>query len=125
MSTIPPRCSGLRRGSATVSDEKADDMQRQQHAAHVAGRKVAIVTDSAADIPEDELDRLGIHMVPVRVHFGERSYLDKVGITSAEFFDEIRRNPLRAENFATAARRFPPPVRIPRLAFRVASSRST
>jgi DegV family protein with EDD domain len=75
----------------TVSAEKADDMQRQQHAAHVAGRKVAVVTDSAADIPEEELDRLGIHVVPVRVHFGERSYLDKVGITPEEFYGEIAR----------------------------------
>jgi len=78
----------------TVSGEKADDMQRQQHAAHAAGRRVAVVTDSAADIPEEELDRLDISMVPVRVHFGDRSYLDKVGITPAEFFAEIERNPL-------------------------------
>jgi DegV family protein with EDD domain len=78
----------------TVSGEKADDMQRQQHSAHAAGRKVAIVTDSAADIPDDELDRLDIHVVPIRVHFGDRSYLDKVGITAEEFFAEIARNPL-------------------------------
>jgi DegV family protein with EDD domain len=77
----------------TVSGEKADDMQRQQHSAHAAGRKVAVVTDSAADIPFDEMDRLDIHMVPVRVHFGDRSYLDKVGITAEEFFAEIERNP--------------------------------
>ena len=74
-----------------VSGEKADDMQRQQHSAHVANHRVAIVTDSAADIPEDELDRLGIHMVPVRVHFGDRSFLDKVGITAQEFYAEIKR----------------------------------
>ena len=78
----------------TVSGEKADDMQRQQHSAHATGRKVAVVTDSAADIPFDELDRLDIHMVPVRVHFGDRSYLDKVGITAQEFYAEIERNPL-------------------------------
>jgi hypothetical protein len=77
----------------TVSGEKADDMQRQQHSAHAAGRKVAVVTDSAADIPDDELDRLDISMVPIRVQFGERSYLDKVGITPEEFFAEIARNP--------------------------------
>jgi uncharacterized protein len=77
----------------TVSGEKADDMQRQQHAAHLAGRRVAIVTDSAADIPEDDMERLDIHMVPVRVHFGEHSYLDKVGISPAEFFAELERNP--------------------------------
>ena len=74
-----------------VSGEKADDMQRQQHSAHSQDRRVAIATDSAADIPDEELDRLDIHMVPARVHFGERSYLDKVGITSTEFYDEIAR----------------------------------
>jgi DegV family protein with EDD domain len=74
-----------------VVGEKADDMQRQQHSAHAAGRRVAVVVDSAADLPEDEMDRLGIHMVPVRVHFGARSYLDKVGITPAEFYAEIVR----------------------------------
>jgi len=68
-------------------------MQRQQHAAHVVGRKVAVIVDSGADIPEDEMDRLDIHMVPVRVHFGDRSYLDKVGITPEEFFAELERNP--------------------------------
>lgn len=77
----------------TVSAEKADDMQRQQHSAHVTGRRVAIITDSAADIPEDELDRLGIHMVPVRVIFGDQSYLDKVGMSSEEFFAELAHNP--------------------------------
>jgi DegV family protein with EDD domain len=66
-------------------------MQRQQHTAHSQDRRVAIATDSAADIPDEELDRLDIHMVPVRVHFGDRSYLDKVGITSTEFYDEIAR----------------------------------
>jgi hypothetical protein len=78
----------------TVSGEKADDMQRQQHSAHAAGRKVAVVTDSAADLPDDELDRLDISMIPLRVQFGDRSYLDKVGMTASEFFAEIARNPV-------------------------------
>lgn len=81
----------------TVSGEKADDMQRQQHSAHAAGRKVAVVADSAADIPDDELDRLDIHVVPIRVHFGDRSYLDKVGLTAEEFFAEIARNPVHPQ----------------------------
>jgi DegV family protein with EDD domain len=74
-----------------VSGEKADDMQRQQHSAHATNRRVAIVVDSAADIPEDTMDRLGIHMVPVRVHFGEQSFLDKVGLGSEEFFARLAR----------------------------------
>ena len=76
-----------------VGGEKADDMLRQQHSAHASQRRVVVVTDSAADIPEEDLDRLDIHMVPIRVHFGDRSYLDKVSITSEEFFAEIARNP--------------------------------
>ncbi len=78
----------------TVSGEKADDMQRQQHSAHATGRRVAVLTDSAADIPFDELDRLDIHVVPLRVHFGDHSYLDKVGMTAEEFYAELARNPL-------------------------------
>lgn len=76
----------------SVTGQKADDMQRQQHAVHVRGRKVAIVTDSVADIPEDMLDELGIHTVPLRIHFGEQSYLDKTGMSSEEFLAELTRN---------------------------------
>jgi DegV family protein with EDD domain len=76
----------------SVTGQKADDMQRQQYAVHVRGRKVAIVTDSVADIPEDMLDELGIHTVPLRIHFGEQSYLDKSGMSSEEFLAELTRN---------------------------------
>jgi DegV family protein with EDD domain len=77
-----------------VHGEKADDMRRQQEAAHhLRRRRVAIVTDSAADIPEDELERLDIHFVPARVHFGEHSYLDKVGLTPEQFFELLATSP--------------------------------
>ena len=78
----------------TVSGEKADDMQRQQGAAHHGARRsVAIVVDSAADLPDDALERLDIHLVPVRIHFGPHSYLDKVSLTPEQFFHELATNP--------------------------------
>ncbi|HEY5810650.1 MAG TPA: DegV family protein [Povalibacter sp.] len=77
-----------------VSGQKADDMQRQQHAAHTSNRRAVIVTDSVADIPEEALERLDIHVVPLRVHFGEQSYLDKVGLSPEAFLEELVRNPL-------------------------------
>ncbi len=76
-----------------LSGQKADDMQRQQHSTHHVAAKFAVITDSAADIPEDDLERLDIHMVPLRLQFGDRGYLDKVGITPDEFFAELRNNP--------------------------------
>ena len=77
-----------------VSGEKADDMWRQ---ARVAGKRLgrpAIVTDSGADIPEELREALDIHMVPVRVHFGEHASLDTVSLTPADFDRELATNPL-------------------------------
>jgi len=70
-----------------VSAQKADDMLRQQSAAHHDRRRhIAVVTDSAADVPAEAMDLLDIYMVPVRVHFGPHSYLDKVTMTHDEFY---------------------------------------
>jgi uncharacterized protein len=85
----------LARSYGAVSAQKADDMRKQQGAAHHHTRRgVAVVVDSAADIPEEELERLEIHVVPMRVHFAERSYLDKVSMTQAEFYRELETNPV-------------------------------
>ena len=77
-----------------VSAEKADDMRKQQRSAHAPSHEVAVITDSAADMPDAELERLNIHMVPVRLHFGDRSYLDKISMTPDEFYAELKSNPV-------------------------------
>jgi DegV family protein with EDD domain len=76
-----------------VSAEKADDMHRQQHATHGDRARFAVIVDSAADITDEDMERLDIHMVPCRVQFGEHGYLDKVGITIDEFYSELKTNP--------------------------------
>jgi DegV family protein with EDD domain len=78
----------------TVSGQKADDMRMQQSAAHHRKtQRTAVVTDSGADIPEEFIERLGIHVVPVRIHFANHSYLDKVSMTPSEFYRELVSNP--------------------------------
>ena len=77
-----------------ISGEKADDMLAQQHATHhLKTQRIAVVTDSAADIPDEILENLDLQIVPLRVHFGARSYLDKVSLTPAEFYRELAVNP--------------------------------
>ncbi len=79
-----------------VSGQKADDMQQQTHLAHGLGenaQQVVIVTDSAADIPEELMEELNIYMVPVRIQFGNHSYLDKVSLNAEEFYAELVNNP--------------------------------
>jgi len=77
-----------------VSGQKADDMRMQQSAAHHRKtQRIAVVTDSGADVPEEFIERLGIHVVPVRIHFANHSYLDKVSMTPTEFYRELVSNP--------------------------------
>jgi DegV family protein with EDD domain len=76
-----------------VSAEKADDLHRQQHSTHDEGRRFAVIADSAADIADSDMERLDIHMVPCRIQFGDRGFLDKLSITSEEFYAELASNP--------------------------------
>lgn len=76
-----------------ISGQKADDMLRQREDAHLQTARPAVITDSGADIPPEMMERLNIHMVPVRVHFGNKDYLDKVSLTPQEFYAELQRNP--------------------------------
>lgn len=68
---------------------KADDMLAQTRVA-AAAEGVAIVTDSSADIPDGLAEALGIHVVPLRINFAERDYLDKVGLSTRDFYAKLR-----------------------------------
>ncbi|UVI27825.1 DegV family protein [Paenibacillus spongiae] len=50
---------------------------------------IRIVTDSTADIPQDVRERLNIEIVPLKVLFGEETFLDSVTINSGQFFDKL------------------------------------
>ncbi|GGG12826.1 DegV family protein [Paenibacillus abyssi] len=51
--------------------------------------KIRIVTDSTSDIPSDVRERLGIEMVPLKVHFGVDVFMDGVTIESDEFYTKL------------------------------------
>ncbi|GAB2497825.1 DegV family protein [Arenimonas alkanexedens] len=72
-----------------VEGAKADDMHAQARTAAGAAA-VAVITDSAADLPEADMQRLNIHMVPARVSFGDQDFLDKVGLSTVEFYRKLR-----------------------------------
>jgi len=90
--------------------------------------RVAILTDSAADLPDAIAARYAVTVVPVRVNLDQRDYLDKIGLATGEFYlrmalsSELRtsqppagdfrrgcmsstRSTLRRAGFAGAARR--------------------
>jgi len=68
-----------------LHQQKADDMRRQHGLMNQAGQ-VAIVTDSGADIPLEEQERLAIHMVSARLNFGATEYIDYVSMMPADLY---------------------------------------
>lgn len=72
-----------------VESTKADDMRAQARTA-AGGSSVAIITDSSADLPDGIAEQLNIHVVPLRLNFGDQDYLDKIGLTPTEFYRKLR-----------------------------------
>lgn len=52
-------------------------------------KKIALVTDSTADLPEDLIKENDIHVLPLKVRFGSQEYLDGEEITSEEFYRRL------------------------------------
>ena len=48
--------------------------------------KVAVVTDSASNLPHDLAESSNIHLVPMILKFGERALLDGVDMPPGEFY---------------------------------------
>jgi len=69
---------------------KIDDMQKQYEAAHKRKNRIALVTDSACDLPQEIIDEFQIHVVPFHVHFGNSLFLDKLSITPEQLYTMLR-----------------------------------
>lgn len=52
---------------------------------------IRIVIDSTADVTEDIIKKYNLKMVPLSVNFNDGSYLDKVELSSGEFFEKLSR----------------------------------
>ncbi len=70
-----------------IQEQKVDDMRRQFEAANHRKYKVALVTDSIADLPVDIIDQYQIHQYPITLHMNHSEYLDKVTIQSSRFYE--------------------------------------
>jgi uncharacterized protein len=81
----PQRLFDACAGFATVEGMKADDMLLQSRSSEREHR-VAVITDSAADLPDAIGERFAVHVVPVRVNLDNRDYLDKVGLSTHDFY---------------------------------------
>lgn len=80
-----------------LTGRKADDMRQQAHAVSAVNKRFAVITDTAADLPDFAMEEYDIHTVPLRIHFGNQRYLDKIDFTPTQFFQEMHTNPEPAQ----------------------------
>lgn len=53
-------------------------------------KKIAVVTDSTAYLPKELLDRFQIHVVPLVLIWGEKTFEDGIDILPSEFYSRLK-----------------------------------
>jgi DegV family protein with EDD domain len=54
------------------------------------GKRIAIVTDSTADLPPELVERYQIHVIPQNIIWGGQTYRDRVDMDSPAFYERLR-----------------------------------
>lgn len=65
---------------------KVDDMRKQYEASYNRRSPIALVTDSACDLPQGFIDEHQIQVIPFNLSFGSSQFLDKLTITPTQFY---------------------------------------
>ncbi len=69
---------------------KVDDMRAQYEASHNRRSPIALVTDSACDLPQGFIDEHQIQVIPFNLSFGHSQFLDKLTITPPQFYTLLK-----------------------------------
>ena len=94
-SNYPDQIADLIQRSGNISYQKVEDMERQKEMIYHRKANIAIVADSACDLPPALMDQYQIHLLPLNVTIGNRNYLDKRTITPDNLYEQQKLNNLR------------------------------
>lgn len=53
--------------------------------------KIALITDSTSDLRKDQIEKHNINVLPLRIIYSGREYLDRVDITPDEVYDNLHK----------------------------------
>lgn len=84
---------------STIIDQKVDDMLIQYNIKFNRIADIALVTDSIADLPKKYIDNNQIHVIPINLIIDDTKYLDKITITSENFYNLVD----EADEYPTSA----------------------
>ncbi len=87
-----------------ITEQKVDDMVRQQDALFKRKSDIALVTDSIADLPPDFLDEMQVFRIPLQVMVEGAPFLDQVTLTTPFLFQLLN----QVEEYPTSSQ---PPIK--------------
>lgn len=67
---------------------------------------IRVVTDSSADLPAQVVERYGIETVPLSIRLGDQVFLDRVELSTTDFWEAMRSGGPLAETSAPSAGQF-------------------
>jgi DegV family protein with EDD domain len=79
-------CTDLLKKYGQIIHQKIDDIKIQWAINEKRKHKIAIVTDSSADLPQHIRDNAQIHTIPNQVRVGEHSLLDRLTVNLTSLF---------------------------------------
>jgi DegV family protein with EDD domain len=86
---------------ARIEQQKADDMLRQYQMTQHKTHKIALVTDSTADIPQALIDHYQIHVIPLQLQVDQSFYLDRLTMSS-EYIYGLMQDEQHKHNLTTS-----------------------
>jgi len=82
-------------GFGTIEQTKVEDMLAMIISdVPVVRDGVALVTDSVRDLPIRWFTEQNVHVVPLRIAFGQERFLDRVDITPRQFYGRLQQDPV-------------------------------
>lgn len=96
-------CTELLKGYGTIIHQKIDDIKIQWAINEHRKHKIAIVTDSSADLPPHLAAEAQIHSIPIQVRLGEHSLLDRLTIDLPTLFEHAGKQNYKTSTAAPTA----------------------
>ncbi|HQN62326.1 MAG TPA: DegV family protein, partial [Flexilinea sp.] len=69
-------------------------------------RKSVVVTDSAAQVPKEAIDKYGIEVIPLLISFDNKNYLDGIDISAQELYQKMRNDKIVPKTSAPTIMQF-------------------
>lgn len=76
--------------NALVTPRPAEVLKKIDEKPQKRVGKIAVVTDSTANLPPIVIENYGITVVPINLHWGEETYKDGVDITAEQVYRRLR-----------------------------------